>query len=329
MNRLSKNARNLRVGLESDLKKIGVIGGGCYGTALAQRFSRVVDEVCVVESNSKIVSSVSRNHVNEVSLPNVHLNDNIFYTQDESDLNNSEVIFIVVPANFVESACNQIKDSTMPVVLCSKGFDLENRRLLSDLVAEQLSNDLLFLSGPSFATEIAKGLPAKINLAGKNFKQCSSIAEKLCSDSFKVEPISDMIGLQVAAALKNVLAIGCGILYGKNLGQSAAAQFIVKGVQEMKQIAEFLGGYAETLDKVGALGDIILTCTSLQSRNMTFGKFLAEGGSLKTWDKALAEGIFSSKFIANLKYPGKVLYRIYQVIHGQISVESFLTAVFE
>ena len=97
----------------------------------------------------------------------------------------------------------------------------------------------------------------------------------------------------------------------------------------MKQIAEFLGGYAETFDKVGALGDIILTCTSLQSRNMTFGKFLAEGGSLKTWDKALAEGIFSSKFIANLKYPGKVLYRIYQVIHGQISVESFLTAVFE
>jgi len=318
-----------RVGSESILKNVGIIGGGCYGTALAQCFSKVVKKVCVVESNSEIVNSVNNDRVNNLSLPGIHLNDNIFYTQDESDLRNSDVVFIVVPANFVRSACDQVRDFSGPIVLCSKGFDLKNRRLLSDLVAEQLSNDLFFLSGPSFAAEIARNLPAKVNLAGEDFEQCSGIARELCSDNFKIEPIPDMIGLQVAAALKNVLAIGCGVLHGKNLGQSTVAQFMVKGIQEMKQIAEFLGGHAETFDKVGALGDIILTCTSLQSRNMTFGKFLAEGGSLVTWDKALAEGIYSSKFIADLKYSGKVLYRIYQVIHGQISVKSFLNAVFE
>ncbi len=311
------------------MKNIGIIGGGCYGTALAQCFSRVVERVCVVENSSEIVDSVNSNRANNVSLPGIHLNDNIFYTQDGANLSNSEVVFIVVPANFVGSACQQLRDFSGPIVLCSKGFDIKNGRLLSDLVAEQLSNDLFFLSGPSFAAEIARDLPAKVNLAGENFEQCSDIAEKLCSDSFKIEPISDMIGLQVSSALKNVLAIGCGVLHGKSLGQSAVAQFMVRGIQEMKQIAELLGGNAETFDKVGALGDIILTCTSLQSRNMAFGKFLAEGGSLKTWDKALAEGIFASKFIAGLKYPVKVLYNTYQVIHGQISVEGFLNTVFE
>ncbi len=329
LNTSLKNVRNRRGDLESNLKKIGIIGGGCYGTALAQCFSRVADKVLVAEKNSAIVRAVNEQHENSVSLPGIRLNDNIFYTQDDSDISNSEVVFIVVPANFVSSACGQARKFSGPIVLCSKGFDLENKRMLSDLVAEQLSNDLFFLSGPSFAAEIARNLPAKVNLAGVDFEECSKLAENLSSENFKIEPIPDMIGLQVAAALKNVLAIGCGILHGRNLGQSAVARFMVKGIQEMRQIAEFLGGYAKTFDKVGALGDIILTCTSLQSRNMSFGKFLAEGGSLETWDKALAEGIFSSKFIADLKYPGKVLYRIYQVIHGQISVESFLNAVFE
>lgn len=311
------------------MRKIGIIGGGCYGTALAQCFSRVGDRVLVAEKNSEIVKSVNDLRENTVSLPGIRLNDNIFYTTNEKALNDSEVIFIVVPTNFVSSACEQLEGFGGTVILCSKGFDLENRRLLSDLVAEQLPNELFVLSGPSFSSEIARDLPAKVNLAGDDFDRCSKLAKKLSSKNFKIEPIPDMVGLQVAAALKNVLAIGCGILYGRNLGQNAIAQFIVKGIQEMEQISEFLGGRAETFSKVGALGDIILTCSSLQSRNMSFGKFIAEGGSLEDWNGQLAEGIFSSKFIANLKYSGKILYRIYQVIHGQISVESFLSSAFD
>ena len=143
----------------------------------------------------------------------------------------------------------------------------------------------------------------------------------------EIEPISDIIGLQIAAALKNVLAIGCGILYGRNLGQNASAQFMVEGIQEMMLISQTLGGSAETFSKVGALGDIILTCTSLQSRNMTFGKFLADGGSIATWHGALAEGIFASKFIPNLNCSCKIFQKIYQVIYGQIAVEEFLKLV--
>ncbi len=311
------------------MKKIGIIGGGCYGTALAECFSRVSNEVLVVEKNPQIIDSVNRNHENSVSLPGISLGKNIVYTSDENELNDAEIIFLAVPTNFIKSACECVKNPATPVILCSKGFDLENERLLSDLVEDQLSNDIFVLSGPSFAAEIAKNLPATVNLAGKNFEKCVEISTKLSSKNFKLEPIEDMIGLQVAGALKNVLAIGCGILHGKNLGQSAAARFMVEGIQEMTQIAESLGGCAETFSKIGALGDIILTCSSLQSRNMSFGKFLADGGSLKIWNGPLAEGIFAAKFIPNLRCSAKIFQKIYQVIYGQITVDEFLESVFK
>lgn len=310
------------------MKKIGIIGGGCYGTALAECFSRVSNEVLVVEKNPQIIDSVNRNHENSVSLPGISLGKNIVYTSNENELSDAEIIFLVVPTNFIKSACECVKNPTTPVILCSKGFDLENERLLSDLVEDQLSNDIFVLSGPSFAAEIAKNLPATVNLAGKNFEKCVEISTKLSSKNFKLEPIEDIIGLQVAGALKNVLAIGCGVLHGKNLGQSAAARFMVEGIQEMIQIAASLGGRAETFLKIGALGDIILTCSSLQSRNMSFGKFLADGGSLKIWDGPLAEGIFAAKFIPNLHCSAKIFQKIYQVIYGQIAVDEFLKSVF-
>lgn len=311
------------------LRKIGIIGGGCYGTALAECFSRVVEQVFVVEKNPEIINSINQNHENSVSLPNIALSKNIVYTNDETDLHNSEIIFLAVPANFIKSACYCIKNSGIPVVLCSKGFDLEQKRLLSDSIEDLLSNKIFVLSGPSFAAEIAKNLPAKVNLAGKNFDECAEIASKLSSKNFQIEPIKDMIGLQIAGALKNVLAIGCGILHGKNLGQSAAARFMVEGIQEMIKIAESLGGQTDTFSKVGALGDIILTCSSLQSRNMSFGKFLADGGTLKTWNGALAEGIFAAKFIPHLCCPSKIFQKIYQIIYEQVTLEEFLESVFE
>ena len=311
------------------LKKIGIVGGGCYGTALAECFSRISETVVVVEKNSQIVDSVNRNHENSVSLPKVVLAENIVYTDDESSLSDSEVIFLAVPANFVKQTCEYVKDSAIPLVLCSKGFDLENKRLLSDSVEGYLSNEIFVLSGPSFAAEISVNLPAKVNLAGKNFAKCVELSKELSSKNFKIEPIKDVIGLQVAGALKNVLAIGCGILLGKNLGQSAAARFMVEGIQEMTKIAESFGGRAETFTKVGALGDVILTCSSLQSRNMSFGKFLADGGSLQVWNGPLAEGVFSAKFIPNLSCSTKIFMKIYQVIYGLISVEEFIESVFE
>lgn len=312
--------------MEMKLKKIAVMGGGCYGTALAQCFSNVSEVVKIVEKNPKITESINEQNENRISLPNIKLNSNISCT--DNDVLDAELILIAVPVNFIKEVCTQIKNwgITAPIISCSKGFDLQKNQLISDLLEENLNNEIFALSGPSFAAEIAKGFPAKVNLAGKNFDLCQKIADTLSSENFRVEPIRDYIGLQIAGGLKNVLAIGCGILYQKNLGQSAISRFIVQGIQEMISLAEAMGGDVSTFTKIGALGDVILTCTSLQSRNMSFGKFLAEGGKLENWNGALAEGVFASQFLP--KIPLKTFQKIRDVIYGKIGVEEFIKNVF-
>ncbi len=329
LNCSSKNVRNFGRVRRVILKKVGIIGGGCYGTALAECFSKVSEEVVVVEKNSQIVESVNQNHENLISLPGIILANNITYASDDDHLYDAQIIFLAVPTKFVKKACEYVKNPAVPVVLCSKGFDLENKRLLSDLAEDHLSNEVFVLSGPSFAAEISRNLPAKVNLAGKDFKKSIELSENLSSKNFKIEPIEDMIGLQIAGSLKNVLAIGCGVLHGKNLGHSAVVRFMVEGIQEMTKIAESFGGCAKTFTKIGALGDVILTCSSLQSRNMSFGKFLADGGTLQTWSGALVEGVFAAKFIPDLRCSTKIFIKIYQVIHGLIRVEEFVESVFE
>lgn len=309
--------------------KIGVIGGGCFGTALANCFSAVGEKISIVERNPKIIESINNKHENSVSLPGVPLGHNIVCSDSFADIYDSELIIISVPVNCIRSICSELKKTSAIVAVASKGFDIEGKQLISDLLAQELDNPIAILAGPSFAAEIARHLPAKINVAGKDFELCKRLASDLSSGNFEIEAIPDFIGLQVAGALKNVLAIGCGILYGRNLGQSASARFIVQGIEEMTVIAESLGGIRETFTKVGALGDIILTCNSLQSRNMSFGKFLAEGGTLANWSGNLAEGTFAAQMISHFSNGLKLhtFNKLHDVIYGKISVDDFISTI--
>lgn len=315
-----------------NLKKIAIIGGGSFGTALAQCFSQVSKTVKVIEVNQQIVESVNKFHENKISLPNIILNKNIFFTESLENIIDVELVFLVVPTKFIRETCSKIKklQVNVPVILCSKGFDLDKNRLLSDLLSEELNNSIFVLSGPSFAAEIARMLPVKVNIAGQDYELCRQLSEKLSSESFEIEAIEDYVGLQIAGALKNVLAIGCGILFGRNLGQNSIAKLIVQGIEDMVALSEFMSGKKDTFLKIGALGDIILTCTSTQSRNMSFGKFLADGGTLSNWKGSLVEGIFTAKFFENkndlLLHTFK---KIHDVIYGKVSVDEFLENIFK
>lgn len=314
------------------LKKIVVIGGGSFGTALAQCFSKVSASVDVIEVNPQILKSVAELRENKVSLPNIKLNKNIFFSDSFEKIIEAELIFLVVPTRFIPDVCAKIKKSHVktPVVLCSKGLDLNKNQLLSELLSTELDNPIFVLSGPSFAKEIAQGLPAKVNIAGKDFELCQKLAKNLSFGSFKIEAIEDLNGLQIAGALKNVLAIGCGILHGKNLGQSAMVRLIIQGIGEMITLSQSKTGKENTFVKIGALGDIILTCTNLQSRNMSFGKFIAEGGSISAWKGGLAEGIFTAKIFANQRSPSMDTFKkIHDVIYNKISVSEFLQTIFD
>ncbi|MDR1982718.1 MAG: NAD(P)H-dependent glycerol-3-phosphate dehydrogenase [Holosporaceae bacterium] len=306
--------------------KIGIIGAGSYGTALAQCFSKMAEQVLLVSDMEIITSNINDLHMNLTVLSGVSLNMNISCTNTFSYIQDSDLIFIAVPMSAVSSVFKQIKEHQIriPMVLCSKGFDIENGRLQSDLFEEILDNDYAILSGPSFAIEIAQGLPAEVNIASKNSKLSREIAKSLSSVMFKIEAINDHIGLQVAGALKNVLAIGCGILSGLNLGNSAIAKLIVNGLREMSELAVVLGGKKETFFELGGIGDVVLTCTSKQSRNVLFGEHLAKEGNIDNWNGRLVEGVSTANVIPiferNYNVNMKIFSEIYKVIHNKKSL---------
>ncbi|MDR2646472.1 MAG: NAD(P)H-dependent glycerol-3-phosphate dehydrogenase [Holosporaceae bacterium] len=303
------------------LEKIGIVGAGCYGTAIAQCFSRKAKEILLVSDSKTTASSINKLHMNLSALPGIPLNSNISCTDIFSEIQSCSIVFFALPVSSVLLVCKQIREYEIkaPLVLCSKGFDVENGRLQSDTVEEILGNSYAVLSGPSFAHEIARGLPAGVNIAGKNMKLSRHIAECLSIPTFKIEAIDDYIGLQVAGALKNVLAIGCGVLSGLKFGNSAISKLIVDGLREMAELSNVLGGKKETVFELGGIGDVILTCTSQQSRNVLFGEHLATGGHLKNWTGALAEGISSAKaipiFERNYNISMKIFSEIYKAIH--------------
>ncbi|MDR0556030.1 MAG: NAD(P)H-dependent glycerol-3-phosphate dehydrogenase [Holosporaceae bacterium] len=282
------------------LKKIGIVGAGNYGTAIAQCFSRKAEEVLLISIEDAVTTNIEKLRMNMKSLPGVLLNPNISCSSVFSRIQCCDVVFLAVPLAAVASVCRQIKDNgaiSSPVILCSKGFDVENGRLQSDLFEDVLGNDYAIFSGPSFAREIAQGLPAGVNIASKKCELAMNVAESLSSEMFKIEAIDDPVGLQVAGALKNVLAIGCGILSGLKLGNSAIAKLITEGLGEMSAMAIALGGKGETISKLGGVGDTVLTCTSRQSRNVLFGEYLAADGDRDEWTGPLVEGAFASRAI--------------------------------
>ncbi|MDR0678168.1 MAG: NAD(P)H-dependent glycerol-3-phosphate dehydrogenase [Holosporaceae bacterium] len=305
--------------------KIGIIGAGSYGTAIAQCFSKKTKEVLLVSDTEIITSNINDLHMNLTVLSGVSLNTNISCTNVFSQVKNSDLVVVAVPMLAVSSVFRQIKEERIevPIVFCSKGFDVENGRLQSDLFETILNNDYVILSGPSFAMEIAQGLPAEVNVASKNSELSRKIAASLSSTVFKITAIDDYIGLQVAGALKNVLAIGCGILSGLNLGNNAVAKLIVEGLHEMSDLTISLGGKKETFFEAGGMGDVILTCTSRQSRNVLFGEHLAHGGTLDNWNGRLVEGISTAGIIPIFEQSRgvkmKIFSEIYKVIHEKKS----------
>ncbi|MDR2766031.1 MAG: NAD(P)H-dependent glycerol-3-phosphate dehydrogenase [Holosporaceae bacterium] len=317
----------------SEFNAVGVVGAGNYGMAIAQCFSKKVLDVLLISNLEASLDGLNERLRNITSNSECRLADNIGYTDDFSRAGGCALIFIAVPAAAVADVCRQIRDFGIdaPLVICSKGFDGKNGRLLSAVVEEMLPNQFLVLSGPSFAGEIARGLPAAVNVAGKDHELSERVAVSLSSDSFKIKPIDDYIGLQVSGAMKNALAVGCGILSGLNLGESAVAQFIVNGFREMGELALALGGRRESFWEVGGLGDVVLTCTSRQSRNIALGKHLAVGGDLDSAAGCLAEGVFTIKAVPVIEKKNGVklplFSELHSVVYGNRDLRKFSVAV--
>lgn len=263
------------------IERIGVVGGGAWGTALAQVAAADGRDVLLWAREPEVVTGINDRHVNELFLPGVTLAPTIRATGVLGSLADCDALLLVTPAQFLGRILVDLVPQLSrrpPLVLCAKGIEADSMRLMSEVAAETAPDlPLAVLSGPTFAHEVAKGLPTAITLACADEAVGAQLSERLARPSFRPYWSDDVIGAEVGGAVKNVLAIACGVVAGKRLGENAKAALISRGFAEMLRFGAAKGAQAVTLAGLSGLGDLVLTCSSAQSRNMSLGMALGEG----------------------------------------------------
>lgn len=325
-----------------EFEHIGVIGGGAWGTALAQVAARAGENkrrrVTLWARESEVVEAVNAHHENPAFLPGIALDPTIRATGAFEDLASADALLMVTPAQHMRAVCAGLapilKPGT-PVLLCAKGVEQGTHKLLTDVLAEALPDAIpAVLSGPSFAAEVARGLPTAVTLACADEELATALMAAIGIPTFRPYYSSDLIGAEVGGAVKNVLAIACGIVEGKKLGASARAALTTRGFAEMTRLGLALGARAETLAGLSGLGDLVLTCNSPQSRNMSLGLALGEGKSLAeilSARSAVTEGVHSATAVialaATLGVEMPISEAIAAIVTGKMNVDEAITAL--
>ncbi|MBW3559115.1 MAG: NAD(P)-dependent glycerol-3-phosphate dehydrogenase [Proteobacteria bacterium] len=283
------------------MNRIGVIGGGAWGTALAQTAAKAGREVVLWAREPEVVAAIRQDGENTPFLPGVSLDPAVRATADPGDLAGLDAWLAVPPAQHLRSALAAFAPHAapgLPVVLCAKGVEQGSLKLMTQVLAEVLPQArAAVLSGPSFAGEVARGLPTAVTLACPDEALGRALAGAVAGPAFRPYLADDMVGAEAGGAVKNVLAIACGAAEGRGLGRSAHAALVTRGFAEMSRLGVALGARAETLAGLCGLGDLVLTCSSPQSRNMSVGLALGRGQTLaeaRAGQKTVAEGVESA-----------------------------------
>ena len=284
--------------------RIGVVGGGAWGTALAQVAASEGREVLLWAREPEVVEAVNSRHENSVFLPDRPLDPAIRATDRLSDLADCGAWLMVTPAQHMRSVLSEASDAAKPLVLCSKGIEEGSGELLHRVASQTCPNaPIAVLSGPTFAHEVAAGLPTAVTLAAEEERLGEQLRDRISRPTFRVYLSDDVAGAEIGGAVKNVLAIACGVVEGAGLGQNARAALIARGFAEMTRFGLANGARRETLAGLSGLGDLVLTCSSTSSRNFSLGKGIGEGQSareLMADRKTVAEGAFTAPVLAKL-----------------------------
>ncbi|MCW1428812.1 NAD(P)H-dependent glycerol-3-phosphate dehydrogenase [Novosphingobium sp. JCM 18896] len=284
---------------------IGVIGAGAWGTALAQALASDGSEVVLWAREPELVAEINAKHTNSLFLPSAKLADSVRATGDIAELGGLPALLAVVPAQFLGSVLAGLPDGERDLVLCAKGIEAGTSRLMADVARDASpAANLAVLSGPTFAHEVAAGLPTAVTLACAGGEaQWQRLSPLIARPAFRPYYSDDLIGAEIGGAVKNVLAIACGVVEGLQLGQNARAALIARGYAEMLRFGLARGARAETLSGLCGLGDLVLTCSSTSSRNFSLGKALGEGQSAAealAGKTSVAEGAATAPVLAEL-----------------------------
>jgi glycerol-3-phosphate dehydrogenase (NAD(P)+) len=289
------------------MQRIGIIGGGAWGTALAVTARRAGRDVILWAREAEVVAAINERHENPLFLPGIAIDAAIAATGDLAVAAAADAVLLVVPAQHLREIAAALAPSLRPgaaVVICAKGVEAATGALMSEVAAALLPGaPLAVLSGPTFAGEVARGLPTAVTLATADPAVGRAIIAALGTRSFRPYLSDDVVGAEIGGAVKNVLAIACGIVAGRRLGDNARAALITRGLAEMVRLARVKGGRAETLMGLSGLGDLTLTCTGVQSRNHSLGFALGEGKSLSEIlgpRRSIAEGVSSAAALGAL-----------------------------
>lgn len=314
--------------------EVGVIGAGAWGTALSVVAARAGHRVTLWARSPALARTIAAAGANEAYLPGVILPAGVAATAAPEAMGGAEVVLVAVPAqsmrNALERFAGKLDDGT-PAIICAKGIERGSNRFMTDVVNDVLPElSPYVLSGPSFAADVASGLPTAVTLAGPTLAEAQRLAEALSLATFRIYASDDVLGVQIGGAAKNVLAIACGICEGRRLGDSARAALTTRAFAELGRFGRALGARSETLTGLSGLGDLILTCSSRQSRNFAFGIALGEGRSQGS-AKGTVEGVHTAAVIpamaGALGIDMPISCAVQRIIDGSSDIDTELAAL--
>ncbi len=325
-----------------EIKTVGVIGAGAWGTALAQTFARNGLSVNLWSHNPKVTQEINSSKTNNEYLSGVILHDNILATDELKKACHSDVIVLVPPTQHVAEILTKAAGfiaSSVSILIASKGIEISTGRLLSHIVAGILpENPVGVLTGPSFAIEVANDLPAALTLA--MHESHDVLAYQLCdvlsTAHFRLYVSDDMIGAQIGGAVKNVIAIACGIAHGKKMGDNARAALQTRGLAEMVRLGQVMGADPETFLGLSGVGDLTLTCNAMQSRNFSLGAAIGEGkraSDILAERSSVAEGYYTAdaivKLAQNLDIEMPICMAVYDTLHKEKAIDYVIKGLLE
>ncbi|MGV8833119.1 MAG: NAD(P)H-dependent glycerol-3-phosphate dehydrogenase [Devosia sp.] len=314
---------------------VSVIGGGAWGTALAQAAAMAGRDVSLVVRDSTQLAEINAHHTNQRYLGNQILDTRIRATTTAAP---ADIFILAVPAQSTRAALAALDPALLahkPVVLSAKGLETGTLDRQSEILADMAPDAIPYvLSGPSFAADVAAGRPTAVTLAGDDADHTSALAAALAGPSFRPYASDDRIGVEVAGALKNVYALACGAIEGANLGASARSALIARAFAEMARMVSAMGGSASTLTGLAGLGDLTLTCTSVQSRNYQFGMALGRGQSVEAIlasGAKLAEGVATTPvadaLAHSLHVDAPLIVAVHAVLSGQATIATVVAGL--
>ena len=317
--------------------KIGIIGGGVWGSAIAKLLSN--NKVCIITRDTKIVTSINEHRFNP-RLKYAVFNENVSATADLNEAKDMDYLFLTLPSQKIRDVLSKVdlSKNTQEIIIASKGIEIESCSFLSDVVKEVSKNtNINILSGPCFSEEVSQNLPTAVTFASSNKKSFENINSLFHNKNFRIYYSDDLIGCQIGGALKNIYAIAAGITLGLNLGENAKSALITRSFVEICRFGESMGAKKQTIFGLSGLGDLMLTCSSLKSRNTKFGQLISSTNNPDIDDilksQQITEGYYTVKAVKNIaddkKIEMPIMNAIYNILYNQYNIKDVINNLLE